>query len=161
MASSPASQPPSQSSSSRSRVVKICEEDHTLGTTLVSSLWALKNVVVAQYAQEHAAERGELSIHCQTDGEVTATASLQEAVLLTKSMLTCLGDEMDGALKEWNELPENARVAMNARGVHELEAQMAAAEEDLRQSRLDDQHGDMDNPFRRIVRDADRRRRPR
>ncbi len=152
---SPSPTPPA----SRSRVVKIGEEDHTLGTTIVTALWTRPNVLVAQYAQEHAAERGELSIHCQTDGQVTATTSLQEAVLLTKSMLISLHEEMDRAMEGWEKLPEKARAAMNARGVHELEAQMAAAEEDLRQSRLDDVQGDTDNPFRRIVRDADRRRR--
>lgn len=146
---------------SRSRVVKIDDEDHTLGSTLITALWTRPNVVVAQYAQEHAVERGELSIHCQTDGQVTATSSLEEAVMLTKSMLTSLGDKMDQALQDLEKLPEREHIAMNKRGVHELEAQMAAAEEDLRQSRLDDERGDGDNPFRRIVRDADRRRRAR
>ena len=146
---------------SHSRVVKISEEDHTLGTTLVTALWTRPQVMVAQYAQEHTVERGELSIHCQTDGRVAETTSLQEAVMLTKSMLTSLGLKMDEALQDWEKLPDGEQVAMNKRGVLALAAQMAAAEEDLRQSRLDDERADLDgdNPFRRIVRDADSRRR--
>ena len=149
---------PMESPTSHSRIVKIDDEDHTLGTTLVSALWARPGVMVAQYAQQHAVKRGELSVHCQTDGQVSATASLEEAVRLTKSMLSSLDEKMAEAVGEWENLPQAERDAINKKGVHALEALMNAAEQDLRESRLDDTGADEDNPFRRIVRNVNRRR---
>ena len=89
--------------SERSIVVKIPEEDHTLGTMLSSVLWSHPHVVVAQYAQKHPVNREEISLHCQTDNQITASASLKEAVHTTKSILGAIDDELSRALAEFSE----------------------------------------------------------
>jgi DNA-directed RNA polymerase subunit L len=146
--------PPSDPRESSMRVIKIPGEDHTLGTALTAALWTNPHVTVAQYAQKHPVNREEIAVHCQTDAAISATASIEEAVALTKRMLTSLDEEMKAALEAWDALPEAQRRARNRQGKGRLELQLEEAMEDMRHGRLDDDDGmrDDDNPFLAILR---------
>lgn len=70
---------------------------------LSTALWSNPHVVVAQYAQKHPVNREEITIHCQTDSEITAASSLEDAVHRTQRMLHAIDEELVRALHEFQE----------------------------------------------------------
>jgi DNA-directed RNA polymerase subunit L len=112
-----------------SRVIRIPDEDHTLGTALTMALWANPHVTVAQYAQKHPVHREEISVHCQTDATMSATASVEEALMLVKRMLGSVGQEMGSALEAWEALSEEERGRRNQQSKASLEVQLEDAME--------------------------------
>lgn len=48
------------------------------------------HVAIAQYAQKHPVHREEISIHCQTDSQISAVQSMKDAVCMTKDMLEAI-----------------------------------------------------------------------
>mmetsp|Transcript_8904 Transcript_8904/g.17714 ORF Transcript_8904/g.17714 Transcript_8904/m.17714 type:complete len:95 (+) Transcript_8904:91-375(+) len=90
-----------QEGDSRSIVLRVEDEDHTLGTMLSSVLWSHPHVAIAQYAQKHPVHREEISIHCQTDSQISAVQSMKDAVCMTKDMLEAIDGEMERALGDF------------------------------------------------------------
>lgn len=86
-----------------SLVLRVPEEDHTLGNMISNVLWSHPHIIIAQYAQKHPVNREEITLHCRTDSHISARQGLTEAVETTRSILSEVSGAMTKAVDRFME----------------------------------------------------------